>query len=149
MLAAEAARRDARAASNDQVRNGRSGKEQGRDAAAASDKLNWRESIRHIESAHREHVQLSQQAASVRRQAQENYNKRFAYSSSAVQKVFCASQCGDATYIADLPESSTTVNDTQNGITPLIWAVYYGHIETVHALIAKGADVNARDKDGW
>jgi ankyrin repeat protein len=35
------------------------------------------------------------------------------------------------------------------GITPLMWASNYGDIARVKALLSKGADVNARDTDGW
>ena len=39
--------------------------------------------------------------------------------------------------------------DDQFGGTPLLLAIREGHTETVRALIAAGADVNARNEDGW
>lgn len=35
------------------------------------------------------------------------------------------------------------------GVTPLMWASNYGDIAKVRALLSKGADVNAKDVDGW
>ncbi len=37
----------------------------------------------------------------------------------------------------------------QWGWTPLLWAVYYGNLETVQFLITKGANVNARTMDDY
>lgn len=34
------------------------------------------------------------------------------------------------------------------GWTPITWAIEYKHKELVHLLLAKGADVNIRDKVG-
>ncbi|MEE3171543.1 MAG: ankyrin repeat domain-containing protein, partial [Pseudomonadota bacterium] len=35
-----------------------------------------------------------------------------------------------------------------SGLTPLHYAAYWGHKEIVELLIAKNADINAKDEDG-
>lgn len=37
----------------------------------------------------------------------------------------------------------------QDGWTPLILAVHEGHVEVVEALLAKGADTDAKTPVGW
>ena len=43
---------------------------------------------------------------------------------------------------------NVNVIDSIERKTPLIWAAMMGHIDIVRMLLAKGADVNVRDKDG-
>lgn len=49
-----------------------------------------------------------------------------------------------------MEEGTTTQLNTQyeNGITPLIWASMYGHLDLVKILIAKGVSLNLRSKYG-
>ena len=37
----------------------------------------------------------------------------------------------------------------ENGKTALHWAALTGHVDVAKVLIEKGADVDARDNDGW
>lgn len=45
--------------------------------------------------------------------------------------------------------NGANVNASGNdGRTALMWATYYGHVQTAEVLLKHGADVNAKDKDG-
>ena len=63
--------------------------------------------------------------------------------------LLAASGKGDNAKVSELLGQGANVN-VQNdaGSTPLIEAVYNNHIETVKLLLEKGADPNARKKDG-
>lgn len=37
----------------------------------------------------------------------------------------------------------------RNGLTPLHWASWYGHVDIVMRLLKKGAYVNAANGNGW
>jgi len=74
--------------------------------------------------------------------------KHLKYASAAHGNLFRAAACNNSDYIENLPDGAP-VNDPHNGLTALIWAAYHGHVEALEALLEKGADVNARDKDGW
>ena len=61
-----------------------------------------------------------------------------------------AASAGDLSAIKDALGDSADLNalDSQFGITPLGWAALNGQTEAAKLLIEKGADVNARNRDG-
>ena len=61
-----------------------------------------------------------------------------------------AASAGDLSAIKDALNDSADLNalDSQFGITPLGWAALNGQTEAAKLLIEKGADVNARNRDG-
>ena len=61
-----------------------------------------------------------------------------------------AASAGDLSAINDALGDSADLNalDSQFGITPLGWAALNGKTEAAKLLIEKGADVNARNRDG-
>lgn len=65
--------------------------------------------------------------------------------------VFAAVRAGDKRMLFQLlvaRQSDLNMRDQATGATPLIEAVKSGHAELVTALLAWGADVNAKDNDG-
>ena len=64
--------------------------------------------------------------------------------------IWSAARTGDIKAIKQQLAKSVDVNakDSKFGVTPLSWATLLGQIKTVELLIQKGADVNARNKDG-
>ena len=61
-----------------------------------------------------------------------------------------AAAAGDLSAIKDALGDSADLNalDSQSGITPLGWAALNGQAEAAKLLIEKGAEVNARNRDG-
>ena len=61
-----------------------------------------------------------------------------------------AALIGDTCALVFLLDHGVAVNaaDT-NGRTPLIEAVFGGHIDAISELLKRGADVNPQDNDGW
>lgn len=56
-----------------------------------------------------------------------------------------------ANILVESAETSDTLNsaDHKDGVTPLFLAAREGHVEIVKALIAKGANVNVGEDEGW
>ncbi len=55
---------------------------------------------------------------------------------------------GDLEQVKQLIAQRANVNESDAGFTPLYVAVYKGHAAVAELLIARGADVNAKDEDG-
>ncbi len=65
--------------------------------------------------------------------------------------LICGFGCA-GTDTGDKPENAEkplTEKETQGYTGALRWAVSKGNLKVVKSLVAKGADVNSRDKDGW
>jgi hypothetical protein len=61
-----------------------------------------------------------------------------------------AARGGDAARVRELLRKGANVNArTENGITPLHWAAFWGHVDFVRLLLEHGAEVNAREENGW
>ena len=61
-----------------------------------------------------------------------------------------AALIGDACAVTAFLDRGVAVNGRDaGGRTPLMEAVFGGHIDTVEELLKRGADVNAQDSDGW
>jgi ankyrin repeat protein len=60
-----------------------------------------------------------------------------------------ASRQGDVEAVKQFIVAGEDVNekDAEFGVTPLHYAAYYGEREVTELLIAKGADLNAKDED--
>ncbi len=69
----------------------------------------------------------------------------FTYSSSSGKSLMDCAINGDNRCLEALIVKGEDINKYDEwGWTPLLWAVYYGHLETVKLLIEKGANVNVR-----
>mgnify|MGYP001766031908 CR=1 FL=1 len=65
------------------------------------------------------------------------------------KKLFQAAHDGDHAEVNRLIESGTAVDaQNANGVTPLMFAVKFGHAKVVELLIEQGADVNLKSKSG-
>jgi ankyrin repeat protein len=60
-----------------------------------------------------------------------------------------AADAGDVAKVKAFIQEGVDVNTKVHGCTPLHCAARYGHKEVVELLIAKGADINAKDTQGW
>lgn len=56
---------------------------------------------------------------------------------------------GDVEVVKKFIEYGASVNETSNGMTPLMFAARYNHLEIIKLLIEKGADVKAKDNKGF
>lgn len=71
------------------------------------------------------------------------------------KKLYNAISNNNADLVKELILKGVKVNQKRNlsyelkGVTPLIFASYYGYTEVANLLITNGADVNAKDNDGW
>jgi uncharacterized protein len=64
-------------------------------------------------------------------------------------KLTKAAYKGDAAEVELLLKNGADPNDRQMGITALMTACNRGHVDVVRSLLDKGADVNAKDWEGW
>lgn len=64
--------------------------------------------------------------------------------------IFLAAAHGDSADVNRHIDAGANV-DIRNGLgeTPLMWAVYYNHINVIKCLVRNGADVNAQRNDGY
>jgi ankyrin repeat protein len=60
-----------------------------------------------------------------------------------------AADAGDLAKVKAFIQEGIDVNTKVHGCTPLHCAARYGHKEVAELLIAKGADINAKDTQGW
>lgn len=69
---------------------------------------------------------------------------------SVVVNPFCmAIVKGDLETVKKLIELGENVNQKSNGMTPVMFAARYNRVEILEILIEKGADLNAKSKQGY
>lgn len=56
---------------------------------------------------------------------------------------------GDLETIKKFIEYGSDINETSNGLTPLMFAARYNKVDIIKYLLAKGADKNAKDSKGY
>lgn len=56
---------------------------------------------------------------------------------------------GDFETVKKFVEYGANVNESSNGVSPLMLAARYNQIEIIKFLLEKGADVNAKDERGY
>lgn len=56
---------------------------------------------------------------------------------------------GDIATVKKFIEYGANVNETFNGMTPLMFAARYNKVEILKLLLEKGANTNAKDKKGF
>jgi len=56
---------------------------------------------------------------------------------------------GDVEVVKKFIEYGASVNETSNGMTPLMFAARYNQLEIIKLLIEKGANVKAKDDKGF
>ncbi|WP_395077769.1 ankyrin repeat domain-containing protein [Flavobacterium sp.] len=56
---------------------------------------------------------------------------------------------GDFETVKKFIEYGAGVNEFSNGVSPLMLAARYNHVEIIKFLLVKGADVNAKDERGY
>jgi uncharacterized protein len=64
-------------------------------------------------------------------------------------KLTKAAYKGNADEVEQLLKNGVNPNQRQMGITALMTACNRGHVDVVRILLDKGADVNAKDWEGW
>ncbi|AWI26304.1 ankyrin repeat domain-containing protein [Flavobacterium pallidum] len=56
---------------------------------------------------------------------------------------------GDFEVVKKFIEYGASVNETSNGMTPLMFAARYNQVEILKLLVEKGADLKAKDANGF
>jgi ankyrin repeat protein len=56
---------------------------------------------------------------------------------------------GDFETVKKFVEYGANVNESSNGVSPLMLAARYNQVEIIKFLLEKGADVNAKDERGY
>jgi uncharacterized protein len=56
---------------------------------------------------------------------------------------------GDVEVVKKFIEYGASVNETSNGMTPLMFAARYNQVEIIRVLIVNGADLKAKDSKGF
>ena len=67
---------------------------------------------------------------------------------SVDEQLVKAAKAGNVAKVKELLGKNANPNCKVGGVTPLVWASYKGQLGIVKLLLAKGADINAQDKDG-
>ena len=70
------------------------------------------------------------------------------YDESLNKELVNASKGGNVKLVKAFLKSNANPNCKVDGVTPLVWASYKGHLRIVKLLLEKGADINMQDKDG-
>jgi ankyrin repeat protein len=68
--------------------------------------------------------------------------------SASERALLAAARKGHIEAVKQHLDSGVNVNAKRTGSTPMHQAAYYGQKEVAELLIAKGADVNAKDENG-
>lgn len=76
-------------------------------------------------------------------------SKNVAIYNSDVTPLFVAISKGDVATVKKFIEYGVDVNESRNGMTPLMYAARYNNAEIAQFLIEKGADVSAKDNNGF
>lgn len=66
-----------------------------------------------------------------------------------VTPLFVAISKGDIATVKKFVEYGVSVNESKDGVTPLMFAVRYNNPEIAKFLIEKGADITAKDENGY
>lgn len=66
-----------------------------------------------------------------------------------VTPLFVAISKGDVATVKKFVEYGVNVNESKNGMTPLMYAARYNNAEIAKFLIEKGADISAKDNNGY
>jgi uncharacterized protein len=66
-----------------------------------------------------------------------------------VTPLFVAISKGDIVAVKKFVEYGVDVNESRNGMTPLMYAARYNNPEIAKYLIEKGADISAKDNNGF
>ncbi|WP_035678662.1 ankyrin repeat domain-containing protein [Flavobacterium limnosediminis] len=75
-------------------------------------------------------------------------SKNVAIHNYDVTPLFVAISKGDVATVKKFVEYGVDVNETKNGMTPLMFAVRYNNAEIAKILIEKGADISVKDPNG-
>lgn len=76
-------------------------------------------------------------------------SKNVAIVSYDVTPLFVAISKGDVATVKKFVEYGVDVNESKNGMTPLMYAARYNNAEIAKFLIEKGADISAKDNNGF
>lgn len=68
------------------------------------------------------------------------------YNSTPLGNAICK---GDVEAVKKFIEYGANVNETSNGLTPLMLAARYNNVEIINLLIEKGANLRAKDEKGF